>query len=313
MSEVAADARPIVVVGSHVPGLLIEVEAVPREGETVLGRSFAEPEDGGKATNQAVAAAKLGAPVRVVSLVGDDERGRRWRSTFERYGLDTRWLIVADGPTDVGVVLLPPSRIPAIVSTLDTSAALDAAAVEARRAAFEGASFVLCQLEAPAECAVAAFRVGRDAGARTILNTAPAQTLAPGLLDLVDVLVANEHEAAVILGREGRLPDLTASLARLRPDLLAIVTAGAEGCYVAAGRDVDRVPAPRVEPVDTTGAGDQFVGALAVRLRAGDDVEAAVRFAVRAATLSVTRPGTMPAYVTADEIPVTQPLEVAAP
>ena len=127
MSDTPAESRPIVVVGSHVPGLLLEVDAVPREGETVLGRALYEPEDGGKATNQAVAAAKLGAPVRVVTLIGDDERGERWRAIFERHGLDLRWLIVADGPTDVGVVMLPPSRIPAIVSTLDTSTALDAA------------------------------------------------------------------------------------------------------------------------------------------------------------------------------------------
>ena len=313
MSDAPSATRPIVVVGSHVPGLLLEVEAVPREGETVLGQTLSEPEDGGKATNQAVAAAKLGAPVRVVTLVGDDERGRRWRDTFGRYGLDTRWLMVADGPTDVGVVLLPPSRIPAIVSTLATSSALDAAAVEERREAFDGASYVLCQLEAPPECALAAFRCGRAAGATTILNTAPAQPIDRELLDLTDVLVANEHEAAVVLGRDGELADLTAALAGLHPGLLAIVTAGAGGCYVASGKDVRHTAAPVVEAVDTTGAGDQFVGALAARLREGDDVDAAVAFAVRAASLSVTRPGTMPAYVTEDDIPATPPLEVAAP
>src|SRR5581483_434728 len=104
VSEVAADARPIVVVGSHVPGLLIEVESIPREGETVLGGSLTEPDDGGKATNQAVAVAKLGAPARVITVLGNDERGRRWNETLKRYGLDTSWVIVGDGPTDLGVV-----------------------------------------------------------------------------------------------------------------------------------------------------------------------------------------------------------------
>ncbi|MFL5927987.1 MAG: PfkB family carbohydrate kinase [Gaiellaceae bacterium] len=288
--------------GSHVPGLLVEVDAVPREGETVLGRAFSEPEDGGKATNQAVAAAKLGAPVRVVTLVGDDERGRRWRAVFERYGLDTRWLIVVDGTTDVGFVMLPPSRIPAIVSTLDTSAALDGAAVERQAQAFHGASYVLCQLEAVPECALAAFRCGRGAGARTILNAAPAQPLDRALLDLVDVLVVNEHEAATILGRDGDLGELASALSTERGDLRAIVTAGADGCYVADGGRVEHHTAPRVEPADTTGAGDQFVAALAVRLRAGDELAAAVAFAVRAAALSVTRPGTMPAFATAAEV-----------
>jgi ribokinase len=143
LPEIASDLRPIVVAGAHGVALRFEVEAVPREGETILGRSFSEPEDGGKATNQAVAAAKLGAPVRVLTLVGDDDRGRWWRERFEWYGLDTRFVIEGDGPTDVGVVLLPPSGIPAIVSTLETTVALDAAAVEARASAFDGASFVV--------------------------------------------------------------------------------------------------------------------------------------------------------------------------
>jgi ribokinase len=244
---------------------------------------------------------KLGAPVRVVTLVGDDVRGRRWQGIFERYGLDTRWVIVADGPTDVGVVMLPPSKIPAIVSTLASGTALDRAAVEARRDAFEGASFVICALEAPLESVAAAFRCGRDAGARTILNPAPPQPLGDELLDLTDVLVANEHEAAAILGRDGDLRGLALALTELRPGLTAIVTAGADGCYVAASGEVAHVAAPRVEVADTTGAGDQFVAALAVRLRAGDELEAAARFAVAAAALSVTRPGTMPAYVTEEE------------
>jgi ribokinase len=299
---VSSDSRPIVVVGSHVPGLLIEVESIPREGETVLGGALTEPEDGGKATNQAVAAAKLGAPVRVVTLVGNDDRGRRWQAIFEDYGLDTRWVVAADAPTDVGVVMLPPSRIPAIVSALASSAALDGTAVEARAAAFEGASYVICQLEAVRECAVAAFRCGRAAGARTILNPAPAQPLDDELLDLTDVLVANEHEAATILGRDGDLGDLAVALAALRPQLTALVTAGAAGCYVADSGRVAHVPAPTVDVSDTTGAGDQFVAALAVRLRAGDELGAAARFAVEAAASSVTRPGTMPAYVTQDDV-----------
>src|SRR5919199_722594 len=89
----AVTPGPIVVVGTHVAGLLLHVDAIPREGESVLGSGYEEPEDGGKATNQAVAAAKLGAPSRIVTLLGDDERGRRWRAIFERHGIDTRWVL----------------------------------------------------------------------------------------------------------------------------------------------------------------------------------------------------------------------------
>lgn len=302
MPELASELRPIVVAGAHGVGLRFEVEAVPREGETVLGHSFSEPEDGGKATNQAVAAAKLGAPVRVVTLVGNDDRGRWWRDRFEWYGLDTRFVIEGDGPTDAGVVLLPPSGIPAIVSTLQTSLALDAAAVEACADAFDGASLVISQLEAPQSCAIAAFRLGRAAGARTIFNVAPFQPVGDDLLALTDIVVANEHEAAALIGRDDEIAVLAAELGARRPDWTAIVTAGAAGCFIAAGGRVEHVPSPAVAAVDTTGAGDQFIGALAARLRVGDSMLDAARYAVRAAALSVTQPGTMPAFATTEAL-----------
>jgi ribokinase len=295
-------ARPIVVVGSHVAGLVLEVEAVPREGESVLGSGFAEPEDGGKATNQAVAAAKLGAPVRLVTLLGDDERGDRWRAIFAGYGMDTAFVMRQPGPTDVGFVLLPPSRIPAIASSIVLSASLEAALLEHARAALDDASIVLCQLEAPQGCALAAFRLARATGARTLLNPAPAQQLSPELLELTDVLIPNEHEAAVLAGREGTPAQLARLLCLERGGAAVIVTAGGDGCYVALAGACEHLAAPEVPVVDTTGAGDAFIGALAVRLREGDALAEAAAFAVRAAALSVTRPGTMPAYATAGEL-----------
>jgi ribokinase len=294
---------PIVVVGTHVAGLLLRVESVPREGESVLAASFEEPEDGGKATNQAVAAARLGAPTRLVTLLGDDERGDRWLAVFERDGLDTRHVLRAAGATDVGVVLLPPSGIPAIASAVALSQALDAAAVERAASALRDASVVLCQLEAPPSCAEAAFRLGRAAGARTILNPAPAAPLDDGLLALTDVLVPNEHEAAALAGCDGAPGALAAALAERWPATAIIVTAGDDGCHVAEpGRGVVHLPAPRVAVVDTTGAGDAFVAALGVRLRVGAPLLEAASYAVRAAALSVTRAGTMPAYATAGEV-----------
>ena len=159
---------------------MLEVDAVPREGESVLGRGFAEPEDGGKATNQAVAAAKLGAPVRLVTLLGDDERGDRWREILAGYGMDTTFVMQQPGPTDVGFVLLPPSRIPAIASSIGLSVALEAALIERGRRALDDASLVICQLEAPQGCALASFRLARAAGARTLLNPAPAAATGAG-------------------------------------------------------------------------------------------------------------------------------------
>src|SRR5579884_1285492 len=112
---------PIVCVGAHIQGLFMRVNAVPAEGETVMGSGYDEPWDGGKATDYAVAAARLGAPVRLVTALGNDARGRRWREYFEACGIDTRWVLELAGATDVGVVMLPPSGIPAIVSLDDLS------------------------------------------------------------------------------------------------------------------------------------------------------------------------------------------------
>ncbi|HEY4349058.1 MAG TPA: ribokinase [Gaiellaceae bacterium] len=292
---------PIVVVGSHVPGLFLRVEAVPREGETVLAHSYREPEDGGKASNQAVAAAKLGAPVRLVTLVGDDERGRRWRDIFFGYGIDTTYVLEAAGPTDVGFVMLPPSKIPAIASSIEQSRALDGDFVASVAPAVADASVVVCQLEAPQSCAVASFRIAREVGATTILNPAPAADLDPELVALTDVLVPNELEAAALAGSTAP-PSELARILHERYRCAVIVTAGPAGCVVADQAGCIDLPAAVVEVADTTGAGDAFVGALAVRLRAGDEVASAAAFALTVASFSVGRSGTMPSFPSGDDL-----------
>jgi ribokinase len=293
-----APAGPIVVVGAHCAGLFMHVSAVPREGETVLGWGYEEPEDGGKATNQAVAAAYLGTPTVFVTVVGDDERGARARTLLEAAGVDARWMMEVEGATDVGFVMLPPSKIPAITTAFDRARDLDERRIGEAAEAIRSASLVVCQLEAPPEAATAAFRIARDAGIATVLNPAPAQALGAELLALTDLLIPNEHEAASLLGFDADPGELAARLAARHPHLDVVVTAGAAGAFVAArGQEVEHVPAPHVEEVvDTTGAGDAFIGALACRLREGDELAAAVRFAVRLASFSVGLPGTIPAF-----------------
>ncbi|MBD0290121.1 MAG: bifunctional hydroxymethylpyrimidine kinase/phosphomethylpyrimidine kinase [Thermoleophilia bacterium] len=293
---------PVVVVGAHVQGLFLHVAAVPREGESVIGWGFEEPFDGGKSSNQAVAAARLGAPTVFVSVVGSDERGRRAVEFFRGQGIETRFCFQVEGPTDVGFVLLPPSKIPAIASALERNRELDVSTVERAAEAIRAAAVVVCALEAPQETARAAFALARAAGAPTVLNPAPADELDPDLVALTDVLVPNEHEAARLAGREGAPGELAVELAERLPGTAVVVTAGAAGAYTAESGRVRHVEARAVEAVDTTGAGDAFVAALAVRLRAGDAVTAATAFAVRAATISVTRPGTMTAFASAQEM-----------
>jgi len=304
MAELTANSSaPVVVVGAHVQGLFFDVRSVPREGETVLASSFDEPLDGGKATNQAVAAARLGAPTALVTVVGTDERGGRALKFFAAEKIDVSGCFQVEGATDIGIVLLPPSRIPAIVSVLDRNRELDAPRVREAGSIIRSASVVVCALEAPQEAATAAFEIAHEAGALTILNPAPAAELTAQLLAVTDVLVPNEHEAAVLAGREGSPADLAGLLARELPVRIVVVTAGSEGAFVAVeDGTVEQVAAPSVAVVDTTGAGDAFIGAFASRLQQRWSTMDAAAFGVRAASVSVMRPGTMDAFPTTDDL-----------
>ncbi|MGA3031518.1 MAG: ribokinase [Candidatus Limnocylindrales bacterium] len=303
LASVEDGDRPIAVVGAHGQSLFMHVMAIPREGETVVAFGFEETVDGGKATNQAVAAARFGAPVRFVSVVGNDERGRRILRYLDEQDIDRRWVEVVDGNTDVGFVMLSPRRIPAIASCQDLSHLLDAQFVERAARAIIGSSIVVCQLEAPPACARAAFELARANGAMTLLNPAPMVPLPPGLLELADVLVPNQHEAAAIVGREAPAAELADRLADIAPWAHVIVTAGEDGAYLGrAGGRGGHIAAPRVQAVDTTGAGDAFVGALAACLRDGLDLVEAATCAVSAAALSVTRPGTLEAFASREMV-----------
>jgi ribokinase len=290
------EAGPIVVVGAHCPGLFVRVSSVPGPGETVLGWGLDEPLDGGKATNQAVAAARLGAPVTFVSLVGDDERGNAAVAWLRNEGVDVSHLMQERGATDVGFIILAEDGVPAIVSTCDRSHGLTPARVETAAAACRSASVVVCQLEAPATAALAAFRLARDTPAITVLNPAPAAPLDRELLDLTDVLMPNASEAAALLGHDGALDQLAGELAEQLAVSTVVVTAGGDGAYLASGGTVRHFAAPRVEAVDTTGAGDAFVGAFAVALRAGATAAEAVPRAIAVASRSVGFEGSIPSY-----------------
>jgi ribokinase len=300
MSSSGSD--PIVCVGAHIQALFMHVERVPREGESVRGWGALMPVDGGKVANAAVAAARLGASVRLITVVGTDARSDWWLAFFQREGVDTAGIIRIEGAMDVGPVLLPPSGIPAIVSVSDLSARLDASAVASRAELIADASVVVCALESPADGVQEAFRIARAKGAVTVLNASPAAPVAPDLAAQTDVLVVNEEEARLLSG--ARSAEVAAAeLLRALDPRAVIVTAGGSGAFVAErGRSMVRVPAPLVEAVDTTGAGDAFVGALATRIREGAVLTEAVPFAVRAASLSCTRPFTMPSFPTRGEL-----------
>ena len=307
---------PIVCVGAHVQGLFMHVERVPREGESVLGWGFREPRDGGKVANVAVAAARLGAPVRLVTVIGTDERSSRWLEYFAAEGIDTRGVIRLDGPMDVGPALLPPSKVPALITVGDLSAKLAAGLVHESASAITDASVVVCALESPIDGVEAAMRLGRRAGSTTMLNPSPVAAVPDTLFPLVDVLVANEDELSALVGARTDPAEAVAAMRDRWSIPTVVATAGPRGAFVAFGEaEVLHAPAPEVAVVDTTGAGDAFLGALAVSTRDGAPLATAVATGVSAASLSCTREHTMPAFATRAEVAAfaSTPPEEAAP
>lgn len=289
--------RPrVAVVGGYGVGLTLRADRLPEPGETLVGREF-RSSHGGKGSNQAIAAARLGAEVALLSAVGADGWGQAARDLWRVEGVDAATVPTVDAATMVGVILVEPggeNRILIALGALDHLGAWD---VQRFEPAIAAADVLLVSLEVPLDVAVRACAFGRSRERLVILNPAPAMSLPADLLRTVDLLVPNRSEAARLAG----LPT-DSSPVRLIEALLAlahgdvVLTIGGDGALLGGpGRPHLHVPAPAVPVLDTTGAGDAFCGALAVALAQGLGLEAAVRLAVRAGAHAVTIEAAVPA------------------
>ncbi|MHC5011296.1 MAG: ribokinase, partial [Planctomycetota bacterium] len=291
---------PIVVVGSAVTDITFRVEALPFPGETTTAGDL-QVRMGGKGANQAAAARLLGAPTAFIGRVGDDDGGRATREDLERVGIDVRLLPTTGVPTAQAAVVVDEQGENQITVHPGANAHLAEADVEAQRELISGASVYVAQLEVPAAASVAGARVARKAEALTILNAAPSHPEAASTFAEFDIVVMNGMEAEQLMGVGVATLDDALAVLRALADAGArepVVTLGASGVvFVDRGRGT-HVPAPRVAAVDTTGAGDAFVGALAAFLREGTEMEDAVKAATAYAALAVTRAGTRAAYAT---------------
>ncbi|MCQ9129521.1 MULTISPECIES: ribokinase [Streptomyces] len=277
----------IVVLGSTNMDLVAYVEKPPQRGETVTGREF-RTIPGGKGANQAIAAAHAGGTVSMIGAVGNDAFGARLRSTLEHSGVNTDHLRTVEAPSGTAHIVVDDEGGNAIVVVPGANGTVDHL-VPGDEGLIASADALLLQLEVPSAAVVAGARAARAHGVRTILTPAPAQPLPPELLAATDLLVPNEHEAAALTGRTDPYEAAHALLDSV-PEV--IITLGAAGSlYAARGAEPLTVPAPRVTAVDSTGAGDTFVGALAVALGEDRPVRQALAWAAAAAALSVQRPG----------------------
>jgi ribokinase len=282
----------IAVVGSVNRDLVATTDSLPAPGETVLGAHFETA--GGKGANQAVAAARLGAEVAFIGRVGDDEAGRMLAAAFRVEGVSAELLTVTDqAPTGLAVITVDGSGENTIVVSPGANDLVGLQDVAGASSLLRAASMTLLQLEIPMRSATLA---ALTAGGMVILNAAPAQPLPDELIAAVGVLVVNRSELADLTGSENP------RMASVLPVPTTVVTLGADGAALVVDEEVTVYPAPRVEVVDTTGAGDAFCGALAAGIDAGLEIQAAVPRAVIAGAMATTAKGARSAMPTAAEL-----------
>ncbi|WIE65199.1 ribokinase [Curtobacterium sp. MCLR17_036] len=278
--------QTIVIVGSLNADLVVRTERFPRPGETLHGSDLAIL-PGGKSANQAVAAGRLGGTVRMIGAVGDDGNGALLRDSVAAAGADTTHVAVREGvATGTAVITVDGAGENTIVISAGANGTLSPDDVPAD--AFDDAGVLGLCLEVSVDVVLAAARAAHAAGVTVLTNLSPFGAVPAELLELTDVLLVNEHEAAE-LGEHG--------VAR------SIITRGGAGCVVhdgdAAPMSIDAV---RVDPVDTTGCGDAFMGAVALRLAAGDPLVEAARFAVGVGAYAATKAGAQASYPTTAEL-----------
>jgi ribokinase len=294
----------IVVVGSSNTDMILKLDRIPKPGETLLGGEFLTAA-GGKGANQAVAAAKAGGAVKLVARVGKDMFGERAVAGFMDSGINVDYVQYDKSASGVALIFVAKDGENSIGVGGGANAKLSPADVRRAKGAFADADVVIMQLETPLETVQAAVDLAAASGARVILNPAPAQALPDKLLKKVSILTPNETEAELLTGV--KVTD-EASCTRAADILLGkgiktvIITLGARGSFVATASSSELILGFKVNPVDTTAAGDTFNGALAVALAEGSSMPDAVRFANAAGAISVTRMGAQPSAPKRSEI-----------
>jgi len=287
----------ITVVGSFAVGMTLRAQRMPIFGETLIASDF-DLGPGGKGSNQAVAAARLGAKARFVGLIGDDALGRIATDLYAAEGVDTSHLVVSkEHPTGVGFIIVNPEGKNGILLDMGANKWIDRAFVERAEPLIAESDVVLSVLEIPVDAACTAMELGRKHGVKTVLNPAPAAPIPKAAFHWIDVLTPNETELRILLGLQPDDSTPTVELAsRLQREYgtTVVVTRGEEGSLLLGTGEPQTFSAVPVEVVDTTGAGDAFTAALAVALAEGKDMATAIQFASCSGSCACTRLGVIP-------------------
>ncbi|MBC9932069.1 ribokinase [Chitinophaga qingshengii] len=288
------DIKRIVVVGSTNMDMVVKTSHIPVPGETVLGGSFFM-NPGGKGANQAVAVARLGGNVIFISKVGNDVFGKQSAQLFEEEGINTYHVLSdAEMPSGVALITVDDAGENSIVVASGANGNLFPDDLKDALPEIAAAGILLMQLEIPMETVQFVAQYAAEKGVRVILNPAPANTLGPELLRCVNIITPNKKEAEMLSGIKVNNLDSAKKAAKAicsQGVNTVVVTMGPLGAVICQEGKIQVVPAPQVEAVDSTAAGDVFNGALAVALSEGKDIPDAVTFACKAAAISVTRLG----------------------
>lgn len=293
--------KPIVVVGSVTMDMVSSAPRIPRVGQTVIGTSF-RTTPGGKGANQAVAAARLGYPVEMVAMVGDDAYGPALLDNLASAGVGTAGISQVEGSSGLAPIFLAETGENAIIVIPGANGQMDCAAVDRQAALIRSAGMVLCQLEIPLDTVAYIHALCAQAGVPVMLDPAPAAPLPESIWSQATWFTPNESEAAYYLG-DGTTPEKAAGELLARGLQGVVLKRGAEGAYVAVSNGKsDWVKPFAVDAIDTVAAGDCFNGAFAVALLEGRDPWDAARFASAAAALCVTRRGAQASMPTRAEV-----------
>lgn len=293
---------PILVVGSLNADLVIRVSRFPNAGETIQGSDLLTF-PGGKGANQAVAAARLGERVTMIGRVGQDTLGEYLLDCMNANQIDTRLIQRDAAATGTAIILLDEQGENRIVLSPGANGHITPSDLES--VSFADFDLLLLQLEIPTETVLSAAQNAHQAGVRVILNPAPARPLPEGLLPNVDFLIPNESELSHLTGLP--ITDISSAQAAARQFLrqgvqTVIVTLGEQGALIVQPNESHHIPAFPVQVVDTTAAGDAFIGGLVSALQRNFPLEEAVRFANACGALATTRLGAQPSLPTWEEV-----------